>query len=363
MILRYDSTKIVSTRLDPLSDVSSWFAGLRSRGYVDDILKEIHGFNNRTEINRASKAISSHAEDAVNLLEQGFLSLPDVSFLPIYYALLNIAKIHIILKGKQSELEQQRWHGASYKLKSSRDLMGEEITLHKNGAIPLYFQSITDQYLVGNKTTLLVKMNEIYPFIRSISHEFSEIYKPEPLYYPISINLDGDDKKGYRLKASITNKTHMGTFNKRYIKVLNGFDLIPKVRKTKKGRVINATGYNFYITRLIKDSKENAERQLVKKYLRRYLLSLIVQGNSVSTITPISSNRLILPEELPILLAFHHMSNVVRYNPEMLEQLKDSKAWTILLTLSRHGALSFLELSWSAIQQKHIKILPSLSGA
>ena len=362
MILRYDSTKIVSTRLDPLSDISSWFAGLRSRGYVDDILKEIHGFSIKTEIDRASKAISSHAEDAVNLLEQGFLGLPEVSFLPIYYALLNIAKIYIILKGKQSELEQQRLHGASYNPKSSRDLMAEEITLHKNGAIPLYFQSITNQHLVGNKTKFSIKMNEIYPFIRSISHEFSEIYKPKPIYYPISIDLEGDDKKGYRLKANVASKTHMQNINKRYIKVLNGFDLVPKVRETKKGRVINLTGYDFYITRLINDSKENAERQLVKQYLKRYLLSLVVQGNSVSTITPISSNRLTLPEELPILLAFHHMSNVVRYNPEMLGQLKDSKAWTILLTLSRHGALSFLELSWSAIQQKNVKILPSLNG-
>ena len=362
MILRYDSTTIVSTRLDPLSDISSWFTGLRSRGFVADLLKNIHGFNDRDKINRASKAISSHAENAVNLLGQGFSGSIDVSFLPIYYALLNIAKIYIILKDKQSELEQQRKHGASYIPKSSRDLMTEEIKLYKEGAISLYSQSITNQNLVGSKKAIPVKMNEIYPFIRSISHEFSEIYKPEQLYYPININLEGDDKKGYRLKADITNKTHMQNFNKRYIKVLNGFNLVPKVRKTKKCRLINATGYDYYVTRLIKDSKENAERQLIKQYLRRYLLSIDVQGNSASTITPISNNKLILPEELPILLAFYHMSNVVRYNPEMLEQLKDSKAWTLLLNLTRHGTLSFLELSWSAIQQKHIKILPSLTG-
>lgn len=93
MILRYDSTKIVSTRLDPLDDISSWFTGLRSRGFVGDLLKEIHGFNNRDKINRVSKAISSHTENAVNLLSQGFSSSTDVSFLPIYYTLLNIAKL------------------------------------------------------------------------------------------------------------------------------------------------------------------------------------------------------------------------------------------------------------------------------
>lgn len=341
MILRYDSTKIVRTPLDPLDDISSWFTGLRSRGFVGDLLKEIHGFNDRAKIKRASKAISSHAENAVNLLSQGFSGSTDVSFLPIYYALLNIAKIYIILKDKQSELEQQRWHGASYNPKSRHDLMTEEITLHKKGAIPLYFQSITNQNLVGSKKTIPVKMKEIYPFIRSIEHEFSEIYNPAQLYYPISINLEGNDTDGFKLKADITDKIPLPNFNKRYIKVLNGFDLVSKVHNTKKGRVINRTGVNSYITRLVKDSKENAKRQLVKQYLRRYLLST---DNAVSAITPISNNRLIWPEELPILLAFHHMSNVVRYNPEMLEQFKDSKAWTLLLTLTRHGTLSFLVL-------------------
>src|SRR3990167_2882661 len=203
MVLRYDSTKIVTTRLDPLSDISSWFAWLRSKGFVGDLLKEIHGFSDRNKINKASKAISSHAENAINLLGQGFSGSTDVSFLPIYYALLNIAKICIILKDKQSELEQQRLHGVSYNPKSSRDLMTEEITLHKNGAIPLYFQAITDKNLIGSKKKISVKMNEIYPFIRSMSHEYLEIYKPKLLYYPITINLEGNDKDGYRLKADI----------------------------------------------------------------------------------------------------------------------------------------------------------------
>jgi hypothetical protein len=361
MIFRYDSIKIVRSRLNPLSDFCTWFAGLRSKGLVADLLKETHGFSDRNKIRRASNAVATHAENAVNLLGQGFSGLPDVSFLPIYYALLNIAKIYVILRDRQSELENQRWHGASYNPKSSRDLLTEEIKLYSKGAIPLYLNTITNQTFTAKRNQISIKMKDIYPFIRSISHEFSESYKREELYYPITINLEGDDKMGYRLKASITAKTHLRNLNKRYIKVLNGFNLIPKFRKKKKKTIINATGINSYATRFINDSKEKARHQLVTKYLRRYLLSAGVINNLPIAITPISDKRLIFPEELPILLAFHHMSNVVRYNPEKLEQLKDSKTWTLLLTLIRHGTLSFLELSWSAIQQKHIKIMTSIN--
>ena len=361
IILRYDTKKIVSTRLDPLNDVCTWFAGLRSKGYVADILRENHGFHNKSEINKASQSISCHAEYAVNLLNQGFLGLPEVSFLPIYYAFLNVAKIYIIMKGKQTELEKQRWHGASYYGKNSGELMNEQIILHSKGAIPLYYHSITNNTLVVANKKTTVKMKEIYPFILSISHEFSEIYKPKALYYPINIELIEDNKKGFKLKASIN--TQNNNINKRNIKVLKRFVSVPKVRinRTTQGRVFDLTGYNTYVTSWIKDTKENSMSELIQ-YVNRYLLTMVETDGTTITITPISNKKTIFPQEFAIILAFFHMSNIVRYNPEMLEQLKDSKAWTILLTLLRHGSLSFLELSWSAIHQKYIKILPSING-
>jgi hypothetical protein len=331
------------------------------QGFVADLLREIHGFTSTHEIKRASDAVATHAENTVNLLGQGFSGVPDVSFLPIYYALLNVSKIYVILRGRQSELEHQRLHGASYNPKSSRDLMTEEVKLHDKGAIPLFLNTITNQTIAAKGHPIPIKMKDIYPFIRSISHEFSQAYKKEEIYYPIEINVAGDEKKVYWLKADITANTHLQNPSTKYIKVLDGFNLVPNIQKTKKGNIFNKTGINSYRTKFIKSSKEKAQRYLFTKYLKRYLLSAGMMNGRPIAITPISDRKLILPEELPILLAFHHMSNVVRYNPEMLEQLKDSKAWTLLLTFIRHGTLSFLELSWSAIQQKHIKLVISIN--
>ncbi|MDP2951759.1 MAG: hypothetical protein Q8O76_00395, partial [Chloroflexota bacterium] len=66
---------------------------------------------------------------------------------------------------------------------------------------------------------------------------------------------------------------------------------------------------------------------------------------------PSSGGKLLLPEELPLLCAFYHMSNVVRYDPDTLIRLMDSKYWPVLLALRRHGTYRFLLLFWSFVNQ------------
>jgi len=75
-------------------------------------------------------------------------------------------------------------------------------------------------------------------------------------------------------------------------------------------------------------------------------------GEFMGTYTPVSGSNLLLPEELPILLAFFHLSNVVRYAPERLLKLHDSKASAVLQSLIRQGAYRFIELFWSYLNKK-----------
>ena len=70
------------------------------------------------------------------------------------------------------------------------------------------------------------------------------------------------------------------------------------------------------------------------------------------SLTPICNKQLLLPEELPILLAFFHMSNVVRYNPEFLVRLEDSPEWGLLHVFSRQGIYRYLVLFWSFFNQR-----------
>lgn len=355
MLSRYDLIRTVRSKLDPIEDFLNWVAGLRSNGYVSDLLKDIHGFSVSNEIRKASKAITAHAENTVNLFEQGFSSPKDVSFLPLYYAMLNLAKIQIIFFGNYNQLATQRTHGASYNpnKKISKDILNEEIKLWHNGAIPLYYYSVTKEKLIKRGKSSIIKLADIYPYIRTVSHEYCSLYNQKEPFLQIEIEFEGNDEKGYRLVSRLNQ-----SMNKREVKVLANFRKQPDIKLRKKGKVINATGTSVYKTKIVRCKKIEYFKN-IKSVLRRDLLYFEIDPNGRHTvITPISFGKVIWPEELAVILGFFHMSNIVRYNPEMLEQLKDTKAWTLLLSLIRHGTLSFLEQSWSNIKKENIKIMP-----
>lgn len=356
MLSRYDSFTHVISNLDLIEDVLNWVAGLRSNGYVSDLLKDIHRFKASNEIKIVSRAITAHAENTVNLFEQGFSSPKDVSFLPLYYAMLNLAKIQIIFFGNYNLLETQRAHGASYnfKKKISKDILNEEIILRDKGAIPLYYYSITKEILIKRGKSLIIKLSDIYPYIRPVSHEYISLYNKKDVYLDIEIEIKGDDNKGYRLVTRLNQ-----SIDKRKVKVLSKFRKEPDIRFKKKVKITNVTGESVYKTKLVRCNKKEYF-QNINNLLRRDLLYLETDWNGRHIVfTPISLDKIIWPEELAIILSFFHMSNIVRYNPEMLEQLKDTKAWTLLLALIRHGTLRFLEHSWSNIKKEHIMIIHS----
>ncbi len=113
-VYRYDTHHLTSTQLDPMQDLTAWIAGLRSVGFVSDLLRERHQFRTARATTRAAKAISAHADVAVQFLDQGFAATSEIAFLPVFYALSNLAKITITMSGHLNLLEQERWHGATW---------------------------------------------------------------------------------------------------------------------------------------------------------------------------------------------------------------------------------------------------------
>lgn len=59
-------------------------------------------------------------------------------------------------------------------------------------------------------------------------------------------------------------------------------------------------------------------------------------------------------EEVNILLAFFHMSSVVRYDPVFAERLMNSEAVSLLLTLRRHGLYKFMIAFYSFFMQERV---------
>jgi hypothetical protein len=94
---------------------------------------------------------------------------------------------------------------------------------------------------------------------------------------------------------------------------------------------------------------------LIRNGLRPELLYM---DNVGTPFTPISGRALLLPEELPILLAFFHLSSVVRYNPEFVSRLRDSKYWPVVASLRWHGLFQSTQLLLSFVRQESFYVLP-----
>ncbi len=348
ILTRYDSLSIAASPLDPIEDVTSWICGLNSSGYTSDILAKVHGISPAATVNQCAQMVSQFASTAVGLLEQGYSGPADISFLPLYYAILNLSKIFIIAAGKYQDLPSNRRHGVSYNPigKSSHDLINEEIKLHPKGIFPLFYSILAPGSFITQERK--VALNSIYPHLRGISYEYGQAYGlPSPLQL-ISISMTGTSDQGFRLKATLHKNSHPNAGNLRFLKAITGFKRTTTEATDLYSKIINAP------------SEEEAKPLLANK-VRRYLLYETIFDplqNPIGNITPLSNSRLLLPEEIPIWLAFFHLSNIVRYNPEFLHKSENSKAWPMLLSMRKHTLLRFLLLFWSFFHQCDFLIRP-----
>ncbi|MEL6668745.1 MAG: hypothetical protein AAFP08_07225, partial [Bacteroidota bacterium] len=87
---------------------------ITSIGHITQILNEKHRIVNKKKAKEDASKIKLYVQNALRLLDQGMSSHSEVSFLPLYYSLLNLAKAQIIFNGRADTLEKNRSHGAQY---------------------------------------------------------------------------------------------------------------------------------------------------------------------------------------------------------------------------------------------------------
>ncbi len=343
---RYNSSTTVRTPLDPIEDLVSWISTLRSKGYTSDVLKREHGFADAKEIRTSADLIGILSSNAVGLMEQAYSGRPQHSYLPLYYALLNLSKIYVVAAGNREKLFTNRYHGVSYNPveKNSRDLLNERIVLKTNGVFRLFYESTTKQPWVHSNRKLTLKC--FYPFIQNIGHEFFQFYKQTPPLQPIEFDLVTTSKGGHKVRVMAPN-VGLPHYDKiRYYKILKGFS-----STRQKG---------VFETRVISGMNERDARQVLLKQLNRELIYCKTKHNLQTGrplyVTPLSNIAVHLVEEIPIWLAFYHLSNIVRYNPEQLEKIQNEKSWGMLLALRKHAILRFMLLFWSNFHQTEFKI-------
>jgi YaaC-like Protein len=332
-ICRYEETEAIITHLDPLTDLVTWLEYYSAIDYVAAILTDRHGVPSTAARQRA-RLVAPHARLAREYFDQALSGPRDVSFLPIYYGILNLVKIYILFGPHHALLPANRWHGATYDGygKASQTLLTEKITVKQGGAIPLFYQTLTGQQITRAKS---LRLSEIYPYLLGVSIEYKLATGKAALLVDLHFQTV---KLATQEHLAVSIALHKGAAMPRVhqLKALIGF----KKHLSMPGGFIG---------------RPISPRHPPRSHIKPYLIYHHVNGTAA---TRVCGSNFVFPEEFPIVLAFFHMSSVVRYKPEFLARLKDSKYWPLLSTARRHSLLQFLIAFWSFTHNSTLMINP-----
>lgn len=332
---RYEELQEIRTHLNALDDMLSWLNFLTAMDYVVDLCRKVHGLPEEEAKTRARK-IRAHVRYAKEYFEQALGGASDLAFLPGYYGLLNLLKCYVLLGPHHQALEKQRTHGVSYSgiNKRSAGLLTDTICLHPAGAAALFYRTVVGIRLAKKRE---LRVGELYPYIADIEAEYGLSTGNRGKVSTIMFSSEPGDKE-------ITAKLQKGFHGEQVssLKVLRGYRCSP----TDPLTFIKSVGPGM--------SPEEAVRQSIRQellYAPERLSSHLILAK-----TALSSGQLLLPEELPIALAWFHMSSVVRYHPEFLARLRDSREWAMLDAMRRHSLLRAIILFLSFAHKKTISI-------
>lgn len=272
-------------------------------------------------------------------IDQALSGPNEVAFLPAYYAILNLLKVYILSSGKYQLLPANRWHGASYdgSQRTRQSLLTEEILLRSGGTVPLFYEVITGAR-VRDRT--LVKLRDVYPYIANVGLEWTMATGSRPLsMVGLASKVELVRKKKRARFEVVIFSDHPSDLSKRRIPALHDVNRVPKQSMIYRSSRAYASG--------------TPDEVVIRGHIRSFLLYAPTEELAI---TPNCSPQLMLPEELPIVLAFFHLSSIVRYQPESFARLRDSKYWPVLSAMRSQGLFRFLTLFWSFVQQQTVTI-------
>lgn len=162
-ISKYPSEFLAISRLNHLDDALDLVSFLTAEDFVSEQLNQVHN-KPKADSRELAKRISSHAKLAKDYASLSISSNPEISFLPGYYAILNLAKIFCLIGPYSLEFDKQtKWHGATYnpRKKLSQSLLTEEVCVRTGGTLALFYKTITNQIIkkrphIANKANMRI---------------------------------------------------------------------------------------------------------------------------------------------------------------------------------------------------------------
>jgi hypothetical protein len=326
---RYNTSRGVSTSQNPLLDLIEWMGFLKNNDFLIKLLSEKHNVDLPTAKLR-TELIIPHIELAIDYLDESIKGKAGISFLNTYYGILNIIKVYILFGKYFAELSTNRHHGATYKVNTPQiDLLSDKIFIKPNGAIPLFYKTLTNETIKNDKE---IYLSTILSFLPGIGYEYAIINDFDQRIAHLNFIREKIEEKEYIVAYVIRPDNYI--LNIDDLKILKGYSVHP----TNKRRFIGPElthGADFQTT------------------INRSLNELLIYRSTNYTLTPISSDSLLFPQELAIVLFFFYMSNIVRYKPDFFVKLRTSIYWPMIAASQKHTLFEFLLNAWSFFQQEN----------
>jgi hypothetical protein len=334
LVDRYPHDNYIASDLEPFDDLRGWLAFVLSGAYFQEIACNAHGLT-IAEAKRRFKRVRPHLCAALEYVDQALNGPDRLAFLPIYYAILNLMKVYVLLGPYANDLSTRERHGVHYQIeKPARSIFTERITIWPKGVMPLFYRTLTANTL---STQVELEMSEVYPYLQPVGAEYGMATgKPCRIAaMRVSVGIKGSDAIP-EVRIECPPKSNV-PFILRGFSVLQSFKRVRAKPGTFVGTPIPLAAD------LDTDIRKQFNTALIYSTHRREL-----------SFVPYGLHQLLMPEELPISLMFFHMSSVVRYKPEFLDKLQESRYWPILIAARRHCFYRFLVLTWSFLHQKNL---------
>lgn len=337
-ILRYgteEEMSVIYTPLDPLEDLSDLLAGLRSEQYVQSVLVKKHDLS-MSEASEIAPLVGHHAAWAAGFLRQAYAGPPELSFLPVYYAVLSLSKVCILCCFGAERLRQDaRYHGAKYPREQECDPLDCRISIcERGGVFPLFYEALTGRKPEWEE----IDVSTLLSLAPCIESELKMALGRSLALCSLGVSVEKVESQAFRLKVDIYLQHGMPSRP----------DEMVALRDCQLSKGVSNPSRDTYLGETMRGTSPDAVAPAMFRGIRRELLYYRPAPffANMTTSTPAHTDFAV-PEEIPLWLLFFWLSNVVRYAPERLSALQKTGLWPILLKLRKHGALRFLILFWS----------------
>jgi hypothetical protein len=325
----------VTSSQSGFTDVLDWLSFLTARDYLEQLLVITHGVPPQDTVKRCAQIIP-HVRSAAAYIRQSLEGPPEISFLPAYYAILNLMKVYVLLGPRHADLAKNRWHGATYdpQGKDSRSVLTEEIVVKSGGVFPLFYETLTGRKF--RQTSIRLRVGDFLNSVSGVWFEYNLATGQHPGHCQLKFELQAIGGKN-RLKCLVATPIP-----------------VPKGRLQCMGSFRqDPANKNIYIGPLVANQAVPTVINAIRAGIRTELLYRVEPKKTYAMMT---RAKILLPQELPIAFLFFYMSSVVRYRPEYFARLRDSKFWPVISSARLHSFLDFLLAFWSFAHKKNFFI-------